>query len=508
MELIFKIAWRNILRHKGKSIVIGIILFLGALIMTVGNGVLSGMDNGLRENIVDRFTGQIVIVSTNQKFDSVIFPIFGKNLTVMSGYTNIRSVLEKQKDIQKFLPVCRGNAMILNENGDPGFTFLLGVNFDDYQNMFISNVEIVEGKLITNGERGLLVARKSRDNIYDQQGFWVYPEGFPVVESNFTPSARSNLSSMTYQSNMVFLGFSDNNSSSDIRCQVKGIVQYHNLNSLWGTFSIVDIESFRELFNYSSAKDAEVKLSTQQTKLINATSEDDILAQMTSDTTADVSSSTLSLNTIRTETVKVEKLDLDKGSYNMVFVKLKHRGPVYENLALKEINRALSNANVDGRAITWKQAAGQIADLATIIRGALFGFVLFIFFVAVIIIMNTLSMAAMERVTEIGMMRAVGAKKDFISNMFALETTLLSVVFGGAGIVVGALVVWVLSLFHITTTNEILQLLFGGEYFRPVLYLRDILGGIVQLVIVTLIAMIYPTRLARRITPLEAIARD
>jgi ABC-type lipoprotein release transport system permease subunit len=163
---------------------------------------------------------------------------------------------------------------------------------------------------------------------------------------------------------------------------------------------------------------------------------------------------------------------------------------------------------VDARAVNWKKAAGQIADLATIIRGSLFGFVLFIFFVAIIIIMNTLSMAAMERVTEIGMMRAVGAKKDFISNMFALETSLLSIVFGGAGIVCGALAVWIFSLLHITTTNEILQLLFGGEYFRPVLYFGDIFSGIIQLVIVTLIAMIYPTRLARRITPLEAIARD
>ena len=29
MNLIIKISWRNIMRHKGKSIVIGVILFLG-----------------------------------------------------------------------------------------------------------------------------------------------------------------------------------------------------------------------------------------------------------------------------------------------------------------------------------------------------------------------------------------------------------------------------------------------------------------------------------------------
>ena len=50
MSLSSKIAWRNIWLHKNKSIVIGIILFLGAFLMTLGNGIVSGMEKGL-ENI-------------------------------------------------------------------------------------------------------------------------------------------------------------------------------------------------------------------------------------------------------------------------------------------------------------------------------------------------------------------------------------------------------------------------------------------------------------------------
>ena len=73
MRLIIKIAWRNILRHKGKSIVIGIILFLGSLIMTFGNGVISGMERGLEKNIVQGFTGDIVIISDRQESDNVLF---------------------------------------------------------------------------------------------------------------------------------------------------------------------------------------------------------------------------------------------------------------------------------------------------------------------------------------------------------------------------------------------------------------------------------------------------
>ena len=57
---------------------IGLILFMGALIMTLGNGVISGMERGLRENIMNRFTGQIVIVSKNQVDDNVILTPMGR----------------------------------------------------------------------------------------------------------------------------------------------------------------------------------------------------------------------------------------------------------------------------------------------------------------------------------------------------------------------------------------------------------------------------------------------
>ena len=63
MKLIFTIAWRNILRHKGKSLVIGIILFTGAFLMTVGNGVISGMAAGIEKNIINGFMGDIVLMS-------------------------------------------------------------------------------------------------------------------------------------------------------------------------------------------------------------------------------------------------------------------------------------------------------------------------------------------------------------------------------------------------------------------------------------------------------------
>ena len=76
----------------------------------------------------------------------------------------------------------------------------------------------------------------------------------------------------------------------------------------------------------------------------------------------------------------------------------------------------------------------MIGSLTTLIKGSLLIFVSFLFLVAVIIIINTLTMAAMERTPEIGMMRAIGARKNFIRAMFFGETGMLAGVFGGAGV--------------------------------------------------------------------------
>ena len=160
------------------------------------------------------------------------------------------------------------------------------------------------------------------------------------------------------------------------------------------------------------------------------------------------------------------------------------------------------------KAIPWDKAVGMMGQMALIAKGTLLLFVSIIFVVAIIIIMNTLSLAAMERVTEIGMMRAVGAKKSLISALFAAETGLLSAFFGGLGIAAGAVLVKFLAMLHLATANEMLQMFCGGDKFHPVLDFGDVIICVMALGFVTILSVVYPIRLARKITPLEAMSRD
>ena len=92
--------------------------------------------------------------------------------------------------------------------------------------------------------------------------------------------------------------------------------------------------------------------------------------------------------------------------------------------------------------------------------------------------------------------------------MFFIETACLALIFGGLGILVGAGAVPVLKAMKITAENNILQLLFGGKTFTPYLGVSDVMVGVIELALVTVIASIYPIIVSRRITPLDAISRD
>jgi len=210
--------------------------------------------------------------------------------------------------------------------------------------------------------------------------------------------------------------------------------------------------------------------------------------------------------TIRSPAPPARKINYDNAAYNYVSILLKPGEDL--NAAVARTRQLMKDNGLPVKVLSWKQASGQVAQISDILRIIINVFVILLFFVAVIIIMNTLSMTALERTEEFGMMRAVGARKGFITRMFLSETMALSALFGGAGILIGALVAWVIQPLGISAgQSEILELLFGGEVFRPTLGVGGVLGGIVALGVVTVLAVFYPLVVARRITPLDAINR-
>jgi len=211
-------------------------------------------------------------------------------------------------------------------------------------------------------------------------------------------------------------------------------------------------------------------------------------------------------NRIKTAPKATRVIDFDTAAYNYVSILLKPGQDL--NASVEKMKRVAKDNNLPVKVLSWKKASGQVAQISDILQMIITVFVILLFFVAIIIIMNTLSMNALERTEEFGMMRAVGARKSFITKMFLAETFSLSFIFGGIGILIGIIVTWIIRPIRISAGgNEIFELLFGGEVFQPTLGFAGLVTGIIGLAIVTILAVVYPVIVARKITPLDAINR-
>ncbi|HEX3020640.1 MAG TPA: FtsX-like permease family protein [Chitinispirillaceae bacterium] len=514
MDLILKISWRNILRHRGKSIVIGVILFLGALIMTAGNGVISGMDRGMQKNIVEGFTGDAMLISEKQESDNVFMEFMGKSVATIENFNQINSALVKLSYVKKVLPIGKNFAMALNsEGGIADGVFVLGVDFKKYRDFFGDNLKLVEGNFPDKTNEPFALIPTSWRKMYGEfYSIILSPEGNKPDTSTLGKEILERISDMQNQHDVVYMGMNTENTTTDVRVPVSAIVKYRSLNTIWGQFPILDIESYRECQGYFSAEAKNTDIKKEDELLLSASAEslDDLFSGSEMiDSKGYNNKDAVTLSAGSLASVKEERkndIDLNDGIFNMILLRFTDKSNLDQTV--KMLNKDLSGLNLGVRAIPWKKATGMIGSMAVLIKTSLFLFVMFLFFVAIIIIVNTLSMAALERTSEIGMMRAVGARKSFIRMMFLGETAVLSAVFGGAGIVVGIIAVNIVAAFNIPTDNDMVQLLFGGDTFKPFLSLFDIGLALIQLIIVTLIAVIYPIRVASNIKPLDAISRD
>jgi putative ABC transport system permease protein len=105
-------------------------------------------------------------------------------------------------------------------------------------------------------------------------------------------------------------------------------------------------------------------------------------------------------------------------------------------------------------------------------------------------IANVMVISVLERRSEIGLRRALGATRGHIRGQFLAEALLLSGLGGAAGVLLGALVV------------------LGYAYtqgWTPVVPLSGLLGGIVASLLIGGVAGLYPAVRAARLAPAEAL---
>ena len=109
-------------------------------------------------------------------------------------------------------------------------------------------------------------------------------------------------------------------------------------------------------------------------------------------------------------------------------------------------------------------------------------------------IMNIMLVSVTERTREIGIRKAMGAKRRDILFQFVVEATLLSLGGGGAGVLLG-----------IVTSKLLDNRSLGGQNFQTVLSGEVVLLALAVSAAIGLFFGIYPAMRAARMHPIEAL---
>jgi ABC-type lipoprotein release transport system permease subunit len=157
------------------------------------------------------------------------------------------------------------------------------------------------------------------------------------------------------------------------------------------------------------------------------------------------------------------------------------------------------------KAISWQESAGIIGNFIGFARAVLYIAILIIFTIALVIINNALVMATLERVREIGTLRAIGAQRRFILSMLVVEAVVIGLLFGGLGAAVGAAIVKIIAAVGIPATSDVAFFFFSGPRLRPFLSPVNVVAAFVIVLLVATISSFYPAWLAMRVTPRQAM---
>jgi ABC-type antimicrobial peptide transport system permease subunit len=117
-------------------------------------------------------------------------------------------------------------------------------------------------------------------------------------------------------------------------------------------------------------------------------------------------------------------------------------------------------------------------------------------------------MATLERVREIGTLRAIGAQKRFILSMLVVEAVVIGLIFGGLGAAVGAAVVKIIGAVGIAATSDVAFFFFSGPRLRPFLNPGSVVAAFIIVIFVATVSSFYPAWLAMRVTPRQAMQEE
>lgn len=194
-------------------------------------------------------------------------------------------------------------------------------------------------------------------------------------------------------------------------------------------------------------------------------------------------------------------LKIPEGAATEIFIYLDENKNT--EAVLQEVQKLLPEQTV---AEDYKTQMGEMYDMIQMERTVDFFLELIILFLASIVIVNTMMMAIFERIREIGTLKALGFTEKDLFQMFTAEGTIIGILGGIPGALLGISIVFVLSHTGMNLESMVKD---SGMPFEYILYptvgIIDIVVVLALAIVAPVIASMIPARSIRKYTAAQAL---
>lgn len=403
---ILVIAWRNVFRHKRRTLITAAAISVGLAAMITSNTMMNGMDKLASWNIINYETGHFEIFAKGYYREEGMFPLD----TIIDDPEPLIARVSDLEGIRGITKRVKFPARV--SNGVDEFPVLaIGIDLRTEANVFKTGETIVTGRFIQDPE-DILIGAELAGTIAAEEG--------------------SFLTIITRDRN--------------------------------GTYNAYDF--------------IVAGLMSTEHPLLDANA------------------------VVMDITVAQELLSMGKGVTELS-IRIGNESKVPE---MKETLQ--SAVGSDHEVFTYKELYASIFEVSGIKRVGQFIIALVVVIIAAVGIINTMLMAVMERIPEIGTMKAMGFQNFDIIRMFLYEGGIIGIF----GSLLGCFYGLLLSLFIVFVGIDLTSFFDSAEFNYPVKFILkgEIDPGMVLIVfafgvLVSVLVTLWPVRRATRLQPVDAL---
>lgn len=477
--MLLKLALKNVLSRKSSLVIILFITFAVCL-FCLANAVFDSTEQGVQTNYVASFTGDFII-RPKSKFQQSLFgdetPVTGEltMLDTVVPFENITQTLEEMPEVAGTTGQISGAAMVERSDGanrSPSYVF--GVEGEPYVSL-MKSIHILNGKPYEHGQRGVMLCKQMADKLGVDVG------------------------------NTVQFIVSDGPNYKIRAANVTAIFEYEIYNEIFGRFVIADPITVRSLLGITEVFSSDsYDLSEEVTNLFAENNDFEDFDDLFNDA-EDYDDVLITEETESEEIIEqVPSLELSEStSWNYIIVRL--RDGQNTKRVMKKVSKLFRKNGWPVQVADWRHAAGSTALYLFWMRKIFNIGIIIVLAAGFIIVNNTLVINILDRTREIGTLRAIGAKKRFISLQCMTENLILTITSGILGVLAGNICTHFINKAHIVLHNSFLVQLFGADAITVYVTGGNVFKLFILVLALALLGWIYPVINALKVSPVDAI---